>query len=60
MPADIYVRYLRMRGRDVLFVGGSDEHGVPITIRARQENISPQQIVDHYHNKIKIFRRFWY
>ncbi|MBK6934831.1 MAG: methionine--tRNA ligase [Bacteroidales bacterium] len=53
VPADIYVRYLRMRGRDVLFVGGSDEHGVPITIRARQENISPQQIVDHYHNKIK-------
>ena len=53
VPADIYVRYLRMRGREVLFVGGSDEHGVPITIRAKKEGVSPQQIVDHYHNIIK-------
>jgi methionyl-tRNA synthetase len=49
VPADIYVRYLRLRGRDVLFVCGSDEHGVPITIKARQEKISPQAIVDRYH-----------
>jgi methionyl-tRNA synthetase len=49
VPADIYVRYLRLRGRDVLFVCGSDEHGVPITIKARQENVSPQAIVDRYH-----------
>lgn len=53
VPADIFVRYLRMRGREVLFVGGSDEHGVPITIRAKKEGVSPQQIVDHYHNIIK-------
>jgi methionyl-tRNA synthetase len=53
VPADIYVRYLRMRGRDVLFIGGSDEHGVPITIRAKKEGVSPQQIVDYYHNIIK-------
>jgi methionyl-tRNA synthetase len=49
IPADIYVRYLRLRGRDVLFVCGSDEHGVPITIKARQEKVSPQDIVDRYH-----------
>ncbi|MBN1952574.1 MAG: methionine--tRNA ligase [Bacteroidales bacterium] len=49
VPADIYVRYLRMRGRDVVFVCGSDEHGVPITIKARQEGVSPQDIVDRYH-----------
>ncbi|MBN2212947.1 MAG: methionine--tRNA ligase [Bacteroidales bacterium] len=49
VPADIYVRYLRLRGRDVLFICGSDEHGVPITIKARSENVSPQKIVDHYH-----------
>ncbi|MBO4466145.1 MAG: methionine--tRNA ligase [Bacteroidales bacterium] len=48
VPADIYVRYLRMRGRDVLFVCGSDEHGVPITIKARQQGCSPQDIVDKY------------
>jgi methionyl-tRNA synthetase len=53
VPADIYVRYLRMRGRDVLFIGGSDEHGVPITIRAKKEGVSPQEIVDYYHNIIK-------
>lgn len=53
VPADIYVRYLRMKGEDVLFIGGSDEHGVPITIKARQEGVSPQDIVDRYHNIIK-------
>ena len=49
VPADIYVRYLRMRGEDVLYVCGSDEHGVPITIKARQQGCSPQDIVDKYH-----------
>ena len=53
VPADIYVRYLRLKGEDVLFIGGSDEHGVPITIRARKEGVSPQDIVDRYHNLIK-------
>ena len=50
VPADIYVRYLRLRGRDVLYICGSDEHGVPITIKARNDNVSPQKIVDHYHH----------
>lgn len=53
VPADIYVRYLRMRGRDVLYVCGSDEHGVPITIKARQLGCSPQDIVDKYHALIR-------
>ncbi len=53
LPADIYVRWLRMKGEDVLFIGGSDEHGVPITIRAEKEGVSPQVIVDRYHNIIK-------
>ena len=53
VPADIYVRYLRMKGEDVVFIGGSDEHGVPITIKARQQGISPQAVVDRYHNIIK-------
>jgi len=53
VPADIYVRYLRLRGRDVLFICGSDEHGVPITIKARQDQVSPQKIVDKYHGIIK-------
>jgi methionyl-tRNA synthetase len=53
IPADIYVRYLKQRGRDVKFVCGSDEHGVPITIKARQEGVSPQVIVDKYHQIIK-------
>ena len=53
VPADIYVRYLRMRGRETLFVCGSDEHGVPITIAARKEGCSPQDIVDKYHTLIK-------
>ncbi len=53
VPADIYVRYLRLRGRDVIWVCGSDEHGVPITIRASQEEVSPQDVVDKYHALIK-------
>ena len=53
VPADIYVRYLRMKGKDVLFICGSDEHGVPITIKARKEGCSPQDIVDRYHRIIK-------
>jgi methionyl-tRNA synthetase len=53
LPADIYVRYQRARKRDVVFVGGSDEHGVPITIRAMKEGISPQDVVDKYHKLIK-------
>ncbi len=53
VPADIYVRYLRLRGREVLYVCGSDEHGVPITIKARQQGCSPQDIVDRYHGIIK-------
>ena len=52
-PADIYVRYLRLKKRDVIFIGGSDEHGVPITIRARKEGVTPQDIVDRYHTMIK-------
>ena len=53
VPADIYVRYLKMRGRDVLFICGSDEHGVPITIKALQQGCTPQDIVDKYHGIIK-------
>lgn len=53
VPADIYVRYLRMMNEDVLFIGGSDEHGVPITIKARNEGLTPQDIVDRYHGIIK-------
>jgi len=53
VPADIYVRYLRLKKEDVLFIGGSDEHGVPITIRARKEGVTPQDVVDRYHNLIK-------
>ena len=53
VPADIYARYLRSKGEDVLFIGGSDEHGVPITIKARKEGVSPQDIVDRYHNIIR-------
>jgi methionyl-tRNA synthetase len=53
IPADIYVRYLRLKGEDVLFICGSDEHGVPITIKAKQEGISPQQVVDYYHQMMK-------
>ncbi len=53
VPADIYVRYLRLRKQDVVFIGGSDEHGVPTTIRARKEGITPQDVVDRYHGMIK-------
>lgn len=53
VPADIYARYKRMRGEEVLMIGGSDEHGVPITIRAQKEGVSPQDVVDRYHNIIK-------
>jgi methionyl-tRNA synthetase len=59
LPADIYVRYLRNCGRDVIFICGSDEHGVPITLRARKEGITPQEVVDRYHNIIgKSFKDF--
>ena len=53
IPGDIYVRYLRMRGEDVVFICGSDEHGVPITIKARKEGVSPQDVVDRYHRIMK-------
>ncbi len=53
IPADIYVRYLRLKGEEVLFIGGSDEHGVPITIKAKKEGVTPQDIVDRYHGIIK-------
>ena len=59
VPADIYVRYLRLRGEEVLLIGGSDEHGVPVTIRAKKEGCTPQDVVDRYHNLIKdSFKRF--
>lgn len=57
VPADIYVRYLRLKKEDVLFIGGSDEHGVPITIRAKKEGVTPQDVVDRYHYLIEIVRR---
>ena len=53
VPADIYVRYLRLKKQEVMFIGGSDEHGVPVTIRARKEGITTQQVVDRYHSMIK-------
>ncbi len=53
IPADIYARYLRLKGEDVLFIGGSDEHGVPIALKAKAEGITPQEVVDRYHNIIK-------
>ena len=53
VPADIYVRYLRQKGEEVVFIGGSDEHGVPITIKAQKEGVTPQDIVDRYHQIIK-------
>jgi methionyl-tRNA synthetase len=59
VPADIYSRYLRLKGEDIVFICGSDEHGVPITIKARQEGVSPQEIVDRYHSMNKdSFERF--
>ena len=57
VPADIYARYLRMQGNDVAFVCGSDEHGVPITIKAKKEGVTPQDIVDKYDG---IIRKSWY
>ena len=53
VPADIYARYNRLKHRDVLFIGGSDEHGVPVTLKARKEGVTPQDIVDRYHKIIK-------
>ena len=53
VPADIYVRYLRLKGKEVMFIGGSDEHGVPVTIRAKKEGCTPQDVVDRYHGIIK-------
>ena len=53
IPADIYARYLRLLGNDVVFICGSDEHGVPITIKAKKENVNPQIIVDRYHKIIE-------
>ena len=53
LPADVYARFMRLRGEDVVFVCGSDEHGVPITIKARNENKTPQEVVDQYHAIIK-------
>lgn len=53
VPADIFARYLRLRGEEVLFIGGSDEHGVPITLKAKNEGITPQDVVDKYHTMIK-------
>jgi methionyl-tRNA synthetase len=59
VPADIYARYLRLKGEEVAFIGGSDEHGVPITLKAKNEGVTPQAIVDKYHNIIKdSFSRF--
>ncbi|MCE1197617.1 MAG: methionine--tRNA ligase [Marinilabiliales bacterium] len=59
VPADIYARYLRLKGEEVLFIGGSDEHGVPITLKAKKEGTTPQAIVDKYHGMIKdSFQRF--
>jgi methionyl-tRNA synthetase len=59
VPADVYVRYLRMKGEDVLLIGGSDEHGVPITIKAKKEGVTPQDVVDKYHSIIqKSFEEF--
>ncbi|MFQ5769112.1 MAG: class I tRNA ligase family protein, partial [bacterium] len=59
LPADIYVRYQRLKGSDVLYICGSDEHGVPITIRAEQEGVAPQEIIDRYHTINKqSFQRF--
>ena len=53
VPADIYARYLRLQGHDVAFICGSDEHGVPITIKAKKEGVTPQDIVDRFHANIK-------
>ena len=57
VPADVYVRYLRQKGRDVVFICGSDEHGVPITIKARREGVTPQQVVDNRNPNSTTIRR---
>ena len=54
IPADVYARFQRRMGKDVAFICGSDEHGIPITIRAKKENITPQDVVDKYHKIIKL------
>ena len=54
VPADIYARYLRLKGEEVLMIGGSDEHGVPITLRAKKEGLTPQDVVDRYHGSYTI------
>ena len=60
LPADIYVRYQRLKGRDILFICGSDEHGVPITISADKENVTPKTIIDRYHSiNIAAFENAW-
>ena len=56
VPADIYARYLRLKGHDVAFICGSDEHGVPITIKAKNEGVTPQDIVDHYNDSMGHWR----
>ena len=53
IPADIYVKYLKAKGEDVVFIGGTDEHGVPISIKAKNEGVTPKEVVDRYHNIIK-------
>ena len=53
VPADIYARYLRLKNEDVLLIGGSDEHGVPITLKAKNEGVTPQDVVDKFHKIIK-------
>lgn len=61
VPADIYARYLRLKGEDVIMIGGSDEHGVPITIRARKEGVSPQDVVDRSARPSRTSAEFvWY
>jgi methionyl-tRNA synthetase len=55
LPSDIYVRYQRLHSRDIIYVCGSDEHGVPITLKAKKEGITPQQVVDKYHNYERCF-----
>lgn len=52
IPADIYVKYLKAKGEDVVFIGGTDEHGVPISIKAKNEGVTPKEVVDRYHNII--------
>jgi methionyl-tRNA synthetase len=55
VPADIYARYLRQQKRDVVFIGGSDEHGVAISMKAKKEGVTPQEVIDKYHKIIRFF-----